>query len=261
MTTSLSGLDGASFDLVVIGARARRREGRRPGGLLRQARRRDRAAAVGGAVVNTGTLPSKTLRETALYLSGLRSRSLYGIDYTFGRDDLRRRSLLSPEADRAQPPRPRASRTSTRHGIDLLHGHARARGRAHGARRAAHDGDVARVRRRVHPDRDRIAPRAPAAGPVRRRARVRHRQHPPPDSDPASTRHHRRGRHRQRVRHAVRRARQRTCTLVDARRPPAAVPRQRAVGRARSPDARRGRASSSSTATCSPSSRTTASTP
>jgi NAD(P) transhydrogenase len=34
---------------------------------------------VGGACVNTGTLPSKTLRETALYLSGFRQRDLYGV--------------------------------------------------------------------------------------------------------------------------------------------------------------------------------------
>ncbi len=34
---------------------------------------------VGGACTNTGTLPSKTLRETALYLSGFRQRDLYGI--------------------------------------------------------------------------------------------------------------------------------------------------------------------------------------
>jgi NAD(P) transhydrogenase len=35
--------------------------------------------APGGAAVHTGTLPSKTLRESALYLSGYRARDLYGI--------------------------------------------------------------------------------------------------------------------------------------------------------------------------------------
>ena len=33
---------------------------------------------LGGAGANTGTVPSKTLRETALALSGMRSRNLYG---------------------------------------------------------------------------------------------------------------------------------------------------------------------------------------
>jgi NAD(P) transhydrogenase len=41
----------------------------------------ERAPKPGGAAVNTGTVPSKTLRETALYLSGLRQRGLYGVDY------------------------------------------------------------------------------------------------------------------------------------------------------------------------------------
>jgi NAD(P) transhydrogenase len=36
--------------------------------------------ALGGAALNTGTVPSKTLRETALALSGLRTRDLYGVD-------------------------------------------------------------------------------------------------------------------------------------------------------------------------------------
>lgn len=34
---------------------------------------------VGGVCVHTGTLPSKTLRETVLYLAGLKQRSVYGV--------------------------------------------------------------------------------------------------------------------------------------------------------------------------------------
>jgi NAD(P) transhydrogenase len=37
---------------------------------------------LGGAGVNTGTLPSKTLRETALALSGAQARNLLGVDVT-----------------------------------------------------------------------------------------------------------------------------------------------------------------------------------
>lgn len=40
----------------------------------------EKEAALGGAGVNTGTLPSKTLRETALYLSGKYDKGLFGID-------------------------------------------------------------------------------------------------------------------------------------------------------------------------------------
>src|SRR3954449_3931009 len=39
----------------------------------------ERQPEVGGACVNTGTLPSKTLRETALYLSGWKQREMYGM--------------------------------------------------------------------------------------------------------------------------------------------------------------------------------------
>lgn len=68
------------FDLVVIGAG--------PGGEKAAAQAAyfgkrvaivERAPEPGGAGVHTGTLPSKTLRETALYLSGYQSRDLYGI--------------------------------------------------------------------------------------------------------------------------------------------------------------------------------------
>ena len=42
----------------------------------------ERAPVVGGSCINTGTVPSKTLRESALYFSGLKQRGLYGIDYS-----------------------------------------------------------------------------------------------------------------------------------------------------------------------------------
>jgi NAD(P) transhydrogenase len=45
----------------------------------------DAHAEIGGAGINTGTVPSKTLRETALALSGLKSRDLYGVDLSLRR--------------------------------------------------------------------------------------------------------------------------------------------------------------------------------
>ena len=45
----------------------------------------ERSSALGGALINTGTIPSKTLRETALALSGHRSRNLYGVDLSLRR--------------------------------------------------------------------------------------------------------------------------------------------------------------------------------
>ncbi len=41
----------------------------------------DSKAMVGGVCVNTGTIPSKTLREAVLYLTGMQMRDLYGASY------------------------------------------------------------------------------------------------------------------------------------------------------------------------------------
>jgi NAD(P) transhydrogenase len=46
----------------------------------------EREPEPGGAAVHTGTLPSKTLRETALFLSGYRQRELYGLTITLNPD-------------------------------------------------------------------------------------------------------------------------------------------------------------------------------
>ncbi|MFZ2103087.1 MAG: Si-specific NAD(P)(+) transhydrogenase [Oricola sp.] len=55
----------------------------------------ERGGRVGGVSVHTGTIPSKTLRETALNLSGWRERGFYGRSYRVKQDitadDLRRR--------------------------------------------------------------------------------------------------------------------------------------------------------------------------
>jgi NAD(P) transhydrogenase len=42
----------------------------------------ERKAVIGGVCINTGTIPSKTLREAVLHLSGYRLRGLYGASYT-----------------------------------------------------------------------------------------------------------------------------------------------------------------------------------
>ena len=38
----------------------------------------ERRSEVGGVCINTGTIPSKTLREAVLYLTGFRQRGIYG---------------------------------------------------------------------------------------------------------------------------------------------------------------------------------------
>jgi len=74
------------FDLVVIGAGPAGLAGAVTAGILgRKVALVERCAELGGALINTGTLPSKTLRETALALSGFRSRKLYGVDLSLRR--------------------------------------------------------------------------------------------------------------------------------------------------------------------------------
>jgi NAD(P) transhydrogenase len=46
----------------------------------------ERRHMVGGVCINTGTIPSKTLREAVLYLSGLSQRELYGQSYRVKED-------------------------------------------------------------------------------------------------------------------------------------------------------------------------------
>ncbi|MET0134764.1 MAG: Si-specific NAD(P)(+) transhydrogenase [Kibdelosporangium sp.] len=46
----------------------------------------DRHDMVGGVCVNTGTIPSKTLREAVLYLTGMSQRELYGASYRVKQD-------------------------------------------------------------------------------------------------------------------------------------------------------------------------------
>src|SRR3954464_1827361 len=41
----------------------------------------ERRDMIGGVCINTGTIPSKTLREAVLYLTGLNQREMYGQSY------------------------------------------------------------------------------------------------------------------------------------------------------------------------------------
>jgi NAD(P) transhydrogenase len=75
-----------AYDLVVIGAGPAGEKGAAQAAYFGKRVAIVEKGKVGGAVVNTGTLPSKTLRETALYLSGLKQRGLYGVDYTLNKE-------------------------------------------------------------------------------------------------------------------------------------------------------------------------------
>jgi NAD(P) transhydrogenase len=79
---------------------------------------------LGGALINTGTIPSKTLRETALYFSGLDQRGLYGIDYTL-RENLTVPEFMHREVEVTRSLRELLHNNLTRHNVDLFQGEAR----------------------------------------------------------------------------------------------------------------------------------------
>src|SRR5438132_1164626 len=71
-----------AYDLVVIGSGPAGQKGAIAAAKLgKRVAMVDRKEMVGGVCVHTGTIPSKTLREGILYLSGFRERSFYGRDY------------------------------------------------------------------------------------------------------------------------------------------------------------------------------------
>jgi NAD(P) transhydrogenase len=72
----------AAYDLVVIGSGPAGQKGAIAAAKLgKKVAIVDRKEMVGGVCIHTGTIPSKTLREAILYLSGFRERSFYGRDY------------------------------------------------------------------------------------------------------------------------------------------------------------------------------------
>lgn len=72
-----------NYDLLVIGSGpAGQRAAIQAAKLDKRVAIVEKKAVVGGTGTNTGTIPSKTLREAVLHLSGYRERTLYGASYT-----------------------------------------------------------------------------------------------------------------------------------------------------------------------------------
>ena len=114
-----------AFDLVVIGSGPAGEKGAAQAAYFdKRVALVERQPHLGGAAANTGTLPSKTLRETALYLSGFRQRGLYGIEANLSDratvQDFLRRERLVRETERE-----RIAANLDRHQVTLFQGDAR----------------------------------------------------------------------------------------------------------------------------------------
>jgi NAD(P) transhydrogenase len=108
------------YDLLVIGSGpAGHRAAIQAAKLDKRVAIVEKRTVVGGVCINTGTIPSKTLREAALRLSGYRERGMYGASYSV-KQRITMRDLLfrvdhviSNEIDVAR-------HQLTRNGVDIL---------------------------------------------------------------------------------------------------------------------------------------------
>ncbi|WP_225412813.1 Si-specific NAD(P)(+) transhydrogenase [Stigmatella hybrida] len=101
----------------------------------------EKEPVLGGTAANTGTLPSKTLRETALYLSGYRARGLYGVERSL-RHEATASDFLYRERRVKDVERLRIGQNLQRHGVTVLQGTA-----------SLVDAHTVRIRQEGHPER------------------------------------------------------------------------------------------------------------
>jgi NAD(P) transhydrogenase len=115
-------VDVLTYDLVVIGSGPAGEKGAAQAAYFgKRVALVEREPFVGGAGVNTGTLPSKTLRETALILSGFRARGLYGVDLSLRRQATVQ-DFLHRERRVVDAERERVTTNLARHGVTVYRG-------------------------------------------------------------------------------------------------------------------------------------------
>ena len=113
------------FDLVVIGSGpAGEKAAAQAAYFGKRVALVERAKDLGGvAVTNVGMIPTKTLREAALYITGFRKRDIYGVSCDVRPNDVQ--SRLSVRTDDVSSTMSTAVRDNvSRHGIELVRGTA-----------------------------------------------------------------------------------------------------------------------------------------
>src|SRR6476646_3191946 len=120
----MNGMSASKFDLVVIGSGPAGEKGAAQAAYFgKKVALVEKAAALGGAAANTGTLPSKTLRETALYLSGFRQRGLHGVTLGLS-DQVTARDFLFHQQNVTETERARIQTNLERHNVNRHTGFA-----------------------------------------------------------------------------------------------------------------------------------------
>jgi NAD(P) transhydrogenase len=115
-------MSAVKYDLVIIGSGP---SGQRAAVAASKMKKRvavvEARAVVGGVCINTGTIPSKTMREAVLHLSGYSYRSVYGMNYrvkekiTMADLAFRVQAVIKTEVDVTEA-------QLSRNGIDVIQG-------------------------------------------------------------------------------------------------------------------------------------------
>ncbi|WP_406695334.1 Si-specific NAD(P)(+) transhydrogenase [Singulisphaera sp. Ch08] len=115
-------MDSSKFDLIVIGSGPAGEKGAAQAAYFgKSVAMIEKEPSLGGAAANTGTLPSKTLRETALFLSGFRNRDLSGVNLSI-KHKVTIRDFLVHEQHVTQEERVRILNNLSRHHVRLFRG-------------------------------------------------------------------------------------------------------------------------------------------
>src|SRR5215468_7832732 len=113
-----------TYDLVVIGSGPAGEKGAAQAAYFgKKVALVEAEPALGGACANTGTLPSKTLRESALYLSGLRQRDIFGVALSVHSGNISVADFMVQKEVVLE--RERIARNLDRHRIELVRGRGR----------------------------------------------------------------------------------------------------------------------------------------
>ncbi|HEY6126793.1 MAG TPA: Si-specific NAD(P)(+) transhydrogenase [Candidatus Acidoferrum sp.] len=116
--------ESEKFNLVIIGCGpAGEKAGAQAAYFGKRVALIERAGIPGGSCINTGTVPSKTLRESALYFSGLGQRGLYGIDYSL-KEKLTVHDFMHHEREVVEMERQRILKNLELHKIEYVQGQA-----------------------------------------------------------------------------------------------------------------------------------------
>ena len=108
------------YDLVVIGSGPAGEKGAAQAAYFnKRVALVESSEILGGACVNTGTIPSKILRESALYFSGIHQRGLYGVDYSL-REGLTVKNFMHRKDVVVETEREKLAKNLAAHHMDLL---------------------------------------------------------------------------------------------------------------------------------------------